>query len=287
MPYVRKNETNLLTSENISTGRFDEKIKKLIAEVPASERIGNHTQYKGDYGRLLNQTKAFEGGGLLPQPNAGRRLPNVTQLTLLRNEPSVGGARVSVGWNDSALEVNDKIQIQVWAASDYSILTTTQNIQDISFNTLKTYSAPFVFDSSPGEFFIPASQSMVVVITAATVHSSGVISLPQFQASISVKISPLASLVETKTASFSVSTSFPTTHLIDTTSGSVTATLPPISSALSGLIQRFKKISTDGNTMTISGPQNIDGAGSLATNMAYVSYEIIADPVANQWWLIR
>jgi len=248
---------------------------------------GNPSQFKSDYGRLLNQTKSFEGGGLLPQPGGGKRLPSVTSLRLLKNSPAVGGAKIAVTWNDEQLTSLDKIQIQVWASGDFALISKFSNPTDINTFTLPKYFASFVFDTAPGEFFIPASQAMTVVITAATLHSSGVVSLPQFQATLAVSITPLAANVEHPTSSFNVSYSIPTTHIVDTTAGSVTATLPPINSCPQGLTHIFKKISSDGNSMTIGGPQNIDGAATLSTPLQYVSYVITADTVSNKWWLIR
>lgn len=287
MPHIEQ-DLNLLSENLLDRPAFEEKVRRILQEsLPPKNGQSRHTQYQGDYGRLLNQSKSFEGGGLLPQPGGGRRLPTVTGLTLLRNEPSVGGARISVRWNDETLEVKDKIQIQVWASSDYGILTTAGSITDVSNLTLRKFSAPFIFDTSPGEFFVPASQRMVIVITAATVHSSGVISLPQFQSSISCVITPLASVVEHKAANFRVSSTQEATYIIDTSAGAVTATLPPVASFPDGFRVGFKKITTDANAMTISGAENIDGAATLSTTIGYVNYEIISDLLSNQWWLIR
>ena len=265
------------------------RIRDMITEMVPKEKSskGNISQFQSDYGRLLNQSKAFEGGGLLPQPGAGKRIPSVTGFKLLSNAPAIGGAKVVVGWNGEQLARNDKVQLQVWASSDYAVLTTTFNPKDVSQLTLTQFAATHVFSTSPGELFIPASQPITVVITAATLHSSGVLSLLDFQSSVAVNVTPLGSVVERKSADFNVSLTTSTTYLIDTTAGNVLATLPPVSTTLSGVIHTFKKISTDVNTMTIGGPENIDSAPTLATPAAYMSYVITADKIGNQWWLIR
>lgn len=256
-------------------------VKRRGTGAKSSSSIGD------DYGRLLNQTKAFEGGGLLPQPLRGQRIPTVNNLKVIRNKSVLGGAQVTLGWLDENLGDLDKIEVQVWAASDFGNFLASNNIKDIDFSTLVRYSAPVVFKSAPGELFIPATQSMVVVLTAATVHSSGVVSLDSFQSSAAIVVEPLGSAMDYRSASFTITSYTPTVYIIDTSGGAVTATLPPVASVPNGLPLNFKKITTDANAMTISGPENIDGAASLSTTIGYVNYVIIADRTNNQWWLVR
>lgn len=239
------------------------------------------------FGRLLNQSKAFEGGGLLPQPLRGQRIPTVNNLRVVRNKSVLGGAQVSLTWLGENLGALDKVEIQVWAASDFGNYRGNVNIRDINFSTLVSYGSPTVFSSAPGEIFIPATERMVIVLSAATIHSSGVVSLDTFQSTAALIIEPLGSQMIQQTASFTISSPTPATYLIDTTAGAVTATIPPVASVPDGLELKFKKISTDANAMTISGSENIDGAATLSTTMGYVSYVIIADRYNSLWWLIR
>lgn len=239
-----------------------------------------------DFERLLNQTKSFEGGGLLPQPGAGRRLPTITGLTLARNTSVIGGAQLVLTWNDENLEVLDRVQIQVWAASDFGKTSSLQNLNDINFSTLVRYSAPFIFDTSPAEIFIPASQQMPVVITVGTLHSSGVVSLKDFQSSVAATITPLGSRVSYVGANFDVSPLYSMTYLMDSSSGGFTATLPPVRSCPQGIVLDFKKISTDANFITIDGSENIDNFASIIFDAPFMSYTLVGDRVNNQWWRI-
>lgn len=237
------------------------------------------------FGRLLNETKSFEGGGLLPQPLRGQRIPTVNNLEVVRNKGVVGGAQVTVRWLGENLGVKDKVEVQVWASSDFGNFILNDTITDIDFSTFVRYSAPIIADQSPCELFIPATQRMVAVITAATVHSSGVVSLKDFQSSAAIIVSPLGSTIYNKSASFTALT-IPATYLISSSGGAVTATLPPVKSFPDGTILNFKKISTDANNITIVGSENIDNFASFISSAPYISYTIISDRMNNQWWRI-
>ena len=88
--------------------------------------------------------------------------------------------------------------------------------------------------------------------------------------------------VETLTASASVSP-FSGLVLVDTTSGSVTVSLPPAANC-KGQVLHIKKL-VAANTMTIDpdGTETIDGAATVASTTQYISYTIISDGAG---WLI-
>ena len=270
--------------------RLTQYVKKIDERLKQVEHEANRTplvQTPGsDFDRLLNQNKSFEGGGILPQPGAGRRLPNVTGLTLARNTSVIGGAQLTLTWNDETLEILDRVQVQVWASADFNRISSLQNINDINLSTLVRYSAPVIFDTSPGEIFVPASQRMPVVITVGTLHSSGVVSLKDFQSSVATTVVPLGSKIATYTASFEVPTIGGVTYFLDTTSGGVVATLPPVKAFPDGSVLNFKKISTDANSITIGGSENIDNFASFISSAPFISYTIVGDHRGNQWWRI-
>lgn len=74
--------------------------------------------------------------------------------------------------------------------------------------------------------------------------------------------------VETRTSSASITTSSPTTQLINTTSASVTLTLPSAASSANKKFT-FKRITSSSNSCTISrtGSDTIDGATSVALTL--------------------
>lgn len=65
--------------------------------------------------------------------------------------------------------------------------------------------------------------------------------------------------------------------LVDTTSGSVTVTLPPARKC-KGRVYRFKKL-VAANTMTLDGndAETIDGAATAATSTQYGNYTLVSD----------
>lgn len=82
--------------------------------------------------------------------------------------------------------------------------------------------------------------------------------------------------VETLTASSSISP-FAGLVLVNTTSGSVTVTLPPAANC-KGRIYQFKK-TVAANTVTLDpdGSETIDGAATLAWTTQYQSYTLCSD----------
>lgn len=242
-----------------------------------------------DYARFLNANKAFEGGGLLPPPGGGFQIPPVTQFKVARVEPQVGGAKVSLTWLADDLEVTDRVQIQAWISSDYGLLATNANPKDIDFSTLVTYGAPVIFNDSPGEFFVPATRSIVAVFSAATLHSSGVVTLRQFQPTVAVEINPLGSYLEYRSASFDISPVRSTTYLVNTSAASVVCTLPPVRSTPPGMVVITKKITGDANTLHLvgsGGVETIDGALSFNDPTAYAKFMVTSDHRNNCWWKI-
>jgi len=87
----------------------------------------------------------------------------------------------------------------------------------------------------------------------------------------------------TKTTTYSVNAG--ELILADTTGGGFTITLP-LSSANANLAIRIKKISSDGNTVTVgvSGSDHIDGATTKTFTSQYTSIDVIADGSGN-WWI--
>lgn len=251
---------------------------KTTYATPAIYRPGD------DYARLLNANKSFEGGGLLPPPGGGFQIPPVTEFRVARVEPQIGGAKVSLTWLAEKLEIHDRVQIQTWISSDFANFSSEINPRDINFSTLVTYGAPVVFADSPGEIFIPTTRPIIVVITAATMHSSGVVTLREFQPTVAVEITPVGSYQDWKAASFTVDATRSVTYLIDTSGGALTATLPPVLSTIPGIVTTLKKTTADANAITISGPQNIDGAASVSTGAtAYATVQVTSDHRYNVW----
>lgn len=243
----------------------------------------------GDFARLLNQTKSFEGGGILPQPGGGeKRLPSISGFQLLSNESVLGGARLTLGWNDEQLAVQDKIQLQVWASQDWNVITTSYDPTDISYANLVQYQAPVVCTTSPGYVFVPAVRRMLVVITAGTVHSSGVISRVQFQSSVAAVVQPVNSFMERKTANFTVDNVYQRTYLVNTSGGNITATLPSVSTVNEGFEVAIKKITADANTITIqpAGSDVIDNLASIVTAVPDICYVFRAERANSKWWIV-
>jgi|SRR3990167_2540999 len=72
--------------------------------------------------------------------------------------------------------------------------------------------------------------------------------------------------------------------LVDTTSGTVTITLPAAASSAGVVVTCKKKVAA--NTMTIdgNGAETIDGAASISTTAIYSSRTVICD--GTTWWII-
>ena len=73
------------------------------------------------------------------------------------------------------------------------------------------------------------------------------------------------------------------TVLVDSTGGATAITLPNVATC-AGRIYYIKKISSDGNTITISGDGNIDGSASATLTNQYKAYTLQSDGSA--WWII-
>lgn len=89
--------------------------------------------------------------------------------------------------------------------------------------------------------------------------------------------------ISTKTTSYTVLTS-DNFLLANCTSGMVTFTLPPASTA-TGRIFYLKKIDSSVNAMVVqaNGSESIDGSNTLSTSVQYTEFSIISDGV--QWWI--
>lgn len=73
------------------------------------------------------------------------------------------------------------------------------------------------------------------------------------------------------------------TVLVDSSGGATAITLPNVATC-SGRIVYVKKISSDGNTITISGDGNIDGSATATLTNQYKAYALQCDGSA--WWVI-
>lgn len=73
------------------------------------------------------------------------------------------------------------------------------------------------------------------------------------------------------------------TVLVDSSGGATAITLPNAATA-SGRMYNIKKVSADGNTITISGDANIDGAATATLTNQYKAYTLQCDGSA--WWII-
>ena len=68
---------------------------------------------------------------------------------------------------------------------------------------------------------------------------------------------------------------------VDTTSGSVTVTLPT-GSTYQGIIYQIKKVAA-ANTVTVSSASNIDGQSSLSLTADYDTVTVQYDSISSTW----
>ena len=142
--------------------------------------------------RLINQNRQYEGGGIAPLPQGGRRIPTISNLKILRNQSVIGGAKITLSWSQDSTESTDYFNIVVFSPADFSLFSTDQNPRDIAARNDRwsLYQSPTVVERSPAELFIPANQKIPVTISVATRHSSGILSSIDFQSSVSTMLVP-------------------------------------------------------------------------------------------------
>lgn len=237
--------------------------------------------------RLINQNDQYEGGGIPPRPQGGTRIQTVSGLTVVRNTSVVGGARLTLAWNDENVGGNDYFTIFIYAGFDWDSISTRQNPRDNPANQLNIYQAPLIAYTSPAQIFIPAIQTMQCVITVATRNSGGILSNPDFQASVTATITPLARNVVSynNSASASGSDVYETTYILKTDTVSTFFVLPPIAGGLpDGFTHTIMKNDASVNrvvvipaisTETINGSSG-DAISGTGTSVKYMAHKLSA-----------
>lgn len=240
--------------------------------------------------RLINQNKQYEGGGIAPFPQGGTRITTINNLKILRNQPQVGGAKITLTWNEESILPTDYFNIFVFSGYAFSQFTTAQTSLDTS-SVLSTslYQAPIVVQQAPAEIFISANQRIQVTLSVATRHSTGILSAPDFQSYVSVIVDPVTIFTKRLTVSGTADPFNPTLYLIDCTSGNVTLVLPDIAQMTDGFPIIVKKIDTSANSVSVqvTGTQYIDVATSIDTwNTAFLSKTYRCEKPNLLWWTV-
>lgn len=236
--------------------------------------------------KLFNPTRSFEGDGIVNRPQGGRTIPTVTNLQIVRNQPWIGGAYLTVTWNQENLDSRFWVQINIYSTASVNIPTDV-NIKDYIVNplNLKPLQSPIYVQNSPAEIFVPSHISLPVIITAKTRASNGVLSLDDFEASVSAVINPINKYISRKSADFDVHKSDPYLYVVDTSSISIVANLPPIAEVIQGFCQGIKCVGSSGInniTLTPAGSDTVNGALALNFGIPYTMW-IYADKENSDW----
>lgn len=225
--------------------------------------------------RVVNQNNQYEGGGITPLPQGGVRVKPINGLTVVRNTSVVGGAKLTLTWNDENIPNNDYFTIFIYAGFDWDTISTNQNPRDNPANQLNLYQAPLIAYASPAQIFIPATQTIQCIITVATRNSGGILSSPDFQSSVTATIVPLSwNVVNVPVGTTNISSTNlnPSLYLVNAASGSANFYLPLIAGGLpDGFTHTVKKNDGGANNIIVRGAlstETIDGVGSAGINSA-------------------
>jgi hypothetical protein len=237
-----------------------------------------NTAVTGTSGKIAKFTGANSVGNSTLVSESGNQLQIGTQSSL-KGMLNIAGGDVHIidtGANDRAL-VFWKADQQMFALGDYN--------NGVAFYMGTNTSPSLVINTNGNDMYFP----LITATKILGLSGAGKV-VPATLSGLTFNGTTLTSIgafpIVNKATTYLITTN-DYTIICDTTSGSFAVTLPA-ASALSGKVFNIKKVSADGNTLTITpdGSDTIDGAASKTTTTQYTTFQIQSNG-ASAWWIIN
>lgn len=141
--------------------------------------------------KIVNPTLAYEGAGTPPKAAEGFRVPAVDGLQIVKNIPVLGGAKITLTFNEESTPNKCLYYVMAYTGQDL-FSWAGQNVKDMSINKLQNIQGPFICFGSPATIYVQAEQELAAFITVTTRTPGGIVSELLAQPGVSTMVSPLS-----------------------------------------------------------------------------------------------